>query len=493
MRSVQQDAAQPVQAGQKPCTTEREDAPIMDSKGIKAVIIEKNHAFRDYLRSVISIAGGVSYCFQIENTCLDNINALEPDLIIVGSLLPEKTVKVLNALNAIECALPVLIISGEKLLADYVENNSLESITIIDKHEQLDKYIKKIKKTSSKKLTVENRRKIPFIVGNTPEIIKIKKALPQLSRSNDPILIKGENGVGKETLARVIHLNSKDHTGLFIKIDASALSSQQTAWRLIDFFSQSNLNGKSEVSIQGNYVNGALYFDEICDIPNSLQAELLLFEKQNTDDCINPGLNGLSSFRIIAGTSKNIDMLVEKNEFRKDLYYRMNVFDLKIPALRERKEDISLLADFFTYRFCRIYKKSFFELSSKTKNAFLEYDWPDNVEELENAVKRAVMIRDERKFLSGFYLTARITNTTQRKPWIDSMASIDQLIERKDYVRKIDKMSLKDICWDCLANVEKSILKKALDNTNWNRKKAAGMLNISYKSMLNKIKEYGLA
>lgn len=170
----------------------------------------------------------------------------------------------------------------------------------------------------------------------------------------------------------------------------------------------------------------------------------------------------------------------------------MNVFNLSLPPLRERREDILLLADFFTYKYCREFKKSYVDLSNDVKKIFLIDAWPGNVGELENAVKRAVNIRNDRKFLSGFYVNKR-KRSAVRKNLLGDMISIDDLFNPKDYFKKIDKMSLKEICLDCLADVEKTIMKKALDNTNWNRKKAAGLLNISYKSMLNKIKEYGLA
>ena len=466
---------------------------IMDSKKNKAIIIEKNHAFRDYLRSIISNAGGLSYCFQTENTCLDNIAVLEPDLIIVGSLLPEKIIQFLNALQAIECDLPVLVISEDNVLPEYVEGNGLRNITIVNKYSHLDEFIINFKASPDKKSKSRARKMIPFIVGNDSEIIKIKKALPQLSQSNDSILIKGENGVGKETLARVIHLNSKNKGELFIKINASALSTQKSSWRLVDFFTEYAKNGKSRDTGRRNTMNGTLYFDEICDIPDALQAELLLFEAQNSPSIINPDLKGINNFRIIAGTAKNIDKLVEKNEFRKDLYYRMNVFNLKIPALRERKDDIPLLTDFFTYKFCRDFGKSYFGLSKKAIDVLLNHTWPGNIEEMKDVIKRAVMMCDEDKFLYSFYLRHEKVPANNRKAWHANTHSIDSLIDSRDYLKKVDTMSLKDICLDCLENVEKSIMKKALSDTNWNRRKAAMLLNISYKSMLNKIKAYRLA
>lgn len=465
----------------------------MDAKKKKAIIVEKNHVFRDYLRSVISRAGVLSYCFQTENAGLDNISGLKPDLIVLGLLPRERVLQFLNALKAIECELPVVVISEDSAVRAYADIHGLANIIILDSYARLKEFKKIIQAAADQKPKHRARQKIPFIVGNHPEILKIKRALPQLSRSGDSILIKGEKGVGKETLARAIHLNSSDKKELFIKINAAALSAEKTSWRWVDFFAAHALNGKGKPRRRKNHVSGTLYVDEICDIPDALQAELLLVETQTGRPALNPELNGINSFRIIAGAAKNIDSLLKRNKFRKDLYYRMNVFDLNIPPLRDRKDDIPLLTDFLTYKLCRIYNKSYFELSKDVKRTFLDYHWPGNVRELENAVKSAVMVRDEKNFLSSFYRKNGIQDTANSHQGLGGGMPIDELIDPKDYVEKIDKMSLKAICWDCLAHLEKKLMKKALDKTNWNRKKAADMLRISYKSMLNKIKAYDLA
>ena len=462
----------------------------MKSEQQKIVIIESNLVYKDYLRNIISEQRHLSFCFQNETTCLDNLDVLDPDLLIVGSLDQEGVIRLLNAMQLLDTTLPAMFITDSAAVHEYVAVNRFKDVAIVSDYDHILELIVTLTKQNHRK--PESNNIPPVFIGNCAEMIKIKKALPELSHSRESVLIKGEKGVGKEMLARLIHFNSPERKSLFIKIDALALSHEKTEWRLIDYLQKDPANGDAKTSNDGKTAAGTLYFEEICHLSDEMQAELLLVLEDSIKPSTRFDFDRVPEFRIIAATTENIDEMIARRRFRKDLYYRMNVFNLSLPPLRERREDILLLADFFTYKYCREFKKSYVDLSNDVKKIFLIDAWPGNVGELENAVKRAVNIRNDRKFLSGFYVNKR-KRSAVRKNLLGDMISIDDLFNPKDYFKKIDKMSLKEICLDCLADVEKTIMKKALDNTNWNRKKAAGLLNISYKSMLNKIKEYGLA
>jgi DNA-binding NtrC family response regulator len=313
-----------------------------------------------------------------------------------------------------------------------------------------------------------------------------------LSRSRESVLIKGEKGVGKETIARWIHFNSATGKGVFIKIDARALLREDTEWRILEFLRTNDFRKEAGDASSDKTIAGTLYFDEVFDLSNDLQSELLLILEDGTLKTTCNALKAVPEYRIIAGTTQNAEQPVMQGRFRKDLYYRMNVLNLAVPPLRARRQDIPLLTDFFIYKYARECNKSYFKLSREVMDIFHAYDWPRNVDELEAAVKRAVIVHNEKKFLAGFYGNKK-QYVRSRSASRNAVSWIDAMLDPKDYLSKVDTMSLKDICWDCLANVEKSLMKKALDQTNWNRKKAADMLAISYKSMLNKIKEYGLA
>ncbi len=147
---------------------------------------------------------------------------------------------------------------------------------------------------------------------------------------------------------------------------------------------------------------GTLYIHEIGDMPSHLQAELLLITDETGISLASGDIGRINVFRVIAGSSNDLDKAVTSQRFRKDLFYRLNTLQIAIPPLRCRKEDIPLLTDFFTYKFCKDFDKSYFELSAAIKDRFQQYRWPGNIHELEGVVKRAVMMNNEKEFLSGF-------------------------------------------------------------------------------------------
>jgi len=185
-------------------------------------------------------------------------------------------------------------------------------------------------------------------------------------------------------------------------------------------------------------------------------------------------------------------LLVEKGEFRKDLFYRLNVIRIDIPPLRNRIQDIPLLAVFFNDKFCGDLGKSHFNLSKKTKNMLSCYHWPENVRELENVVRHSVLTGDEDSMLNKLCLPDQRLKSTNHIDCSEDIYTVAELSDVKKYLKDLNEVSLKDICREFITRAEKKIMKQALEKTNWNRKKAAILLDISYKSLLNKIKAYDL-
>ena len=194
---------------------------------------------------------------------------------------------------------------------------------------------------------------------------------------------------------------------------------------------------------------------------------------------------------IIVSSSGLLAQLVSRGKFRKDLYYRMSVVSIEIPPLRERVVDIPLLADFFADKFCMEYRSGHFELPKKIKDSFCRYPWPGNVRELKSIVQRTVLYGDKDGVIQGLASQwAKNPNPVSSDREIYDLAGLSNL---KKYLKNRDKLPLKSVCNKFLLRTEKTVIKKALEKTNWNRKKAAELLDISYKSLLNKIKEYRLA
>ena len=459
----------------------------------KIIILEEDHAQRDYLRSVVSTESDLTFCFDRVASCFDNLTQLNPDLIVVGSFPRKSILRFINAHKATKCNLPSLLMTQDIEIKRYLELNALSIIKTYDSKLNL----KTFKNTISNTIKANNKKAcnddFPFIVGHSPCIVKIKEILPDLSHSRENILIEGESGTGKEFVVRAIHClsGSKD---LFVKISAKEVPSGATITDFIEIFQkriQEKARGKK--SQETSESTATIFIDELGYLPDSIQSELLLLIDQGIDPSQYRRSETPKTIRFISTTRVDSDYLLSENRLRKDLFYRLNVINLNIEPLRQHKEDISLLVDYFSYRYCKIFGRSYFELPREIIDIFMDYQWPGNTKELESVVKRAVMNGDAGKFLKDMYLMRNETLSKTQLMMNEGLGATNYMVDTKDFLKQVEKSSLKEISSNFMGKVEKKVMQKALEATNWNRKKAAVMLNISYKSMLNKIKEYGLA
>lgn len=457
----------------------------------KIVILEVDLDRRDYLRSIISGWGYIPFCFESETICLDNLTPINPDLVISGPLPLERVSRFIYTLKIINPSLPVLIVSNDHAFQDYIDTNGFADVMLINISFEPFEIKAAISSILDKRLSNRNYQDYPMIIGISSKMVKIKKMVLELSRLKETVFIQGETGTGKELVAKAIHFRSDRGSKPFVKIDCAAMSHEFFESELFGCRSfvgtQKDKKGKFEIANKGT-----IFLDEIGKIPVAVQARLLQVVSENGIEKPGAETEDTMDVRIIAATNTDPDLLVEKGEFRKDLYYRLNVINIKVPSLRNRIKDIPLLTDFFTDRFCGEFGKSHYKLSQKTKNIFCNYHWPGNVRELKNLVKTIVLLCIEENMLEKHFIHNK---DNKFHKLINSCENIYPLVELRDlkfYMQDLENFSLKDICGKFLARVEKKLIKKALENSSGNRKKTAMMLGISYKSLLNKIKAYKL-
>lgn len=327
------------------------------------------------------------------------------------------------------------------------------------------------------------------IVGQSPAIQKIKELILQVADTDLNVVIYGESGVGKEVVARALHACSHRAKGPFIKVNCAAIPGDLLESELFGY-ERGAFTG-AEKSKPGKFEmanGGAIFLDEIGDMPIRLQSKLLhVLEDQEFSR-----LGGQREIKvdiwIIAATNHNLEKEIKVGNFREDLYYRLNIIKINIPPLRERKEDIPLLCDYFARIYCNRYRIPKFEIPDSLMKLFLSYHWPGNVRELENYVKRLVVLQDFDEVAEEIKrLSSELTGETVSQERSDEFF---QLLSKELARAEERTISLKEVKKRVIALVEKRIIDIVLRQTGGNKRKAAETLGISYKALLYKIREF---
>jgi DNA-binding NtrC family response regulator len=450
----------------------------------KIIILDDNQQRRDALKSMVAEWGHTPFIFEKESRCLDNLKPLDPDLVISGSLSVDKARRFINTIQLTNCGVPVMIISDDQEIMDYVDSNGFGDVCLLNVNSdpaEIESTVNRVLQADA--ADRESTTYCPLIIGSSPEIVKIKKMISDIDRVNEAVLIQGEPGTGKELIARFIHLKSKRRQGPFVKMSIPQLTA--------DFFENQLLMLEDPLEKQKGIFTaahqGTLLLEEIGEMPLEPQATLL--RMIDAAGIFKPADDAFD-VRIIATSGRNLAALVDARQFRMDLFYRLNVIRLDIPPLRSRLEDIGALTDFFTDKFCIETGRSHFQLSEKMKSLFAFYHWPGNIQELEDLIKRIVVDGVEDTVAKKLRVHKKYRAITDSYEDIDTLAGLNDV---KKHVKDLNNISLKKIGGIFLERAEKKLVKKALESTNWNRKRAAKLLDISYKSLLNKIKEYNLS
>ncbi|MGB9734906.1 MAG: sigma-54-dependent transcriptional regulator [bacterium] len=310
------------------------------------------------------------------------------------------------------------------------------------------------------------------IVGKSEKILNVLNEIKKVANLKTTVLITGESGTGKELVAKAIHYNSDRKERPFISINCGAIP---------EHLLESELFGYVKGAFTGAYTNkpglfevadgGSLFLDEIGEMPLNLQVKLLRAIEQSQIFRIGDTKSINIDVRFIAATSKELSDEVKKGTFRDDLFYRLNVFNIKLPPLRERQEDIPLLANFFLKKNNAKFSKNIKGFEDAVIDMFLKYKWYGNVRELENVVERACILAE------GEFITAEvIPDTIKSKSNTILTGVLDTGFSIKQAQRKL----------------EMDLIQKALKETNGNKTKAAQLLEISLRALMYKLKEYNI-
>jgi len=304
-------------------------------------------------------------------------------------------------------------------------------------------------------------------VGQTRAISEIKGRVLRLARSDLTVLISGESGTGKEVVAWAIHKFSRRAHQPFVKVNCAGLPSTLFESELFGFEKGAFTGAfkKKPGKFQLAHL-GTILLDELTEIPLSMQGKLLQVLQDKEFSPLGSNGNTRVDTRILATTNANIDEMVAERRFRLDLYYRLSAVHLHVPPLRERRGDIDLLCNHFLRKYAALYNRAYTPLSDRIRDDFYKYTWPGNVRELENLIRCMTALGDEEIFYEN------IKNNGH---------SIGKKVSTLQELRK-----------KAVSKVESDAIAAVLTHTDWNRTKAAALLGTSYKTLLGKIKEYGI-
>jgi two-component system NtrC family response regulator len=412
---------------------------------------------------------------------LAHVRAAPVDVVVTDQKMPGLSgVELLAALRAITPELPVIVVTAYGTIEDAVAAIKAGATDYLTKPVNLDELLHRLARVRDRqRLVAENRalrealaerHRLEGIVGESGAMQEVLSLVTRVAASDATVLIRGESGTGKEVLAKAIHHASRRHDGPLVRVNCAALPEPLL---------ESELFGHEKGAFTGAVAarrgrieaaqGGTLFLDEIGDVPLHLQVKLLRVLQEREIERVGSNRSVPVDVRVLAATHRDLEALVRDGRFREDLYYRINVVTITVPALRDRREDIPVLLDHFLEKFGRVNGKAIRGLTREARDVLLRYDYPGNVRELENVVERAVVLtRDDVIDVGDIPLSVR---AAERGPDAqEAAASLPAAVE----------------------GLERRMIRDALARAEGVQTRAAELLGVSERVLRYKIAKYGL-
>jgi two-component system response regulator AtoC len=472
---------------------------------MRVLVIEDDDAARDALCEFLRAAGFSPRPVRSGAEALAAVAAERPDAVLLDLVIPEPDgFEVLGRLHARDAALPVIVTSGLSHAESVVRAMRLGAADYLPKpfdvHE-LDLVLRRALERQARRAAEPPARSAAAspaspagVIVREPEVDPVPA--PTLSSAMDrvwaladriadtdvPVLLVGESGVGKDVVARRIHATSRRASRAFVKINCAALPAELL---------ESELFGHEKGAFTGAHAEkpgkfelaheGTIFLDEIGEMDPRLQAKLLQVLQDEEFYRVGGKRSVRVDARVVVATNRDLDAAIRQGTFREDLFYRLNVVTIRVPPLRERKEEIGPLVRHFVTKYRDRYGGGLEQVPPEVMERFHAYDWPGNVRELENLVRRLVVLRDPAMVLG------EVVPAPQRPAGTNPAAN--GVKPGTLHASLPEDAPLKDVARRAARIAEREAILRALIRTGWNKRKAAKRLQISYKALLYKIKD----
>ncbi len=441
----------------------------------KILIIDDEASIRSSLQGILEDEGFEVTSVETGEEGLEALRHQNVDLVLLDIWLPKMSgIDVLKRVKAMEESPQVVMISGHGTIETAVRATKLGAHDFLEKPLSLEKVLLTVRNAlKQRKLEEENiqlREKLKtrfYLVGNSPAIQKLKKEIELAASSSGRVLISGENGTGKELVARLIHQQSERHEKRFVEVNCSAVPDGLMEAELFGFVQgalpHAYKDKKGKLLLADG---GTLFLDEVGDLSLKIQARLMRSIEEQQFEPLGAGEPVRFNTRIIAATSKNLRDLVAKKLFREDLFFKLNIIPIFLPPLRERVEDIPVLIDHFLRHFSAEYGKKPKTMSRQAMAAFLKYAWPGNVSELMNVIERFVIMVQEEEITAAHLSLFVETRELEAREDLFEGHSLEKAKEQ----------------------FERRFIHQALLRNNWEIPRTATELKVDEASLREKIK-----
>jgi two-component system response regulator AtoC len=506
------------------------------------MVVDDDLAMCNFLRTFLTDRGYQAVTVGNAEEAVKRYHADRPAAVILDMVMPGEMdgLAALAAFKKIDREVPIIVLSGQGRTTTVVQAMKLGASDFVSKpFETTDleapltaalRQYQLSREVASLRDQLQSQSKYKMLFGHSERMAEVQDLIERVADTDVTILIRGESGTGKELVARALCASSLRRDKPFVKVNCAALPTELLESELFGFERGAFTGAIQHKPGKFEFANhGTMFLDEIGDMSFPLQAKLLQVLQDGEFSRLGGKHDVHVDVRVVAATNKDLEQAVADGLFREDLFFRLNVVCINLPPLRERREEIPILSDYFLKKYSVQYNKPSADLSADTMRLLIDYDWPGNVRELENLIKRTVVLGSEapirKEMTHGIAMAAhrvQLSSIASQPSTLGHLSHVASSVRHPQSAfagatagpmaaarapahsgpltpteiacaaAEAGNYSLKDISRTAAREAERELIFKMLQQTRWNRKETAEILGISYKALLYKIKENGL-